>query len=171
MSPEELALIGVGVPGTTQPIDRPSWSKYFLAIAETVATRSLDVNSRYGCVLVRDNRILATGYNSPVAGLPDAEVPNTRLGGYKYMGLWCHAEENAILYAARFGVALNGATAVITGMPCHACSRLLISVGIKRWCIGTRNDAASHHVVNPQHQAVAKYLRDRCQVSVEYIGV
>lgn len=108
---------------------RTSWPNYFFSIASVVATRSTCPRKRVGCVIVRDNRILSTGYNGSPPGEDHCED----------VGCWLeddhclrsvHAEANAIATAARFGVVLDGATAYITISPCTRCSMLLKSAGI-----------------------------------------
>lgn len=106
---------------------RPSWDEYFLSIAKVVSTRSPDPSTKHGCVLIdRENRILATGYNGPVAGIPHDIIDYTRPNKYTWM---CHAEQNALCYAR---CDLTGATAYITGRPCPPCFRQLIQSGVRR---------------------------------------
>jgi dCMP deaminase len=107
--------------------DRPSWDEYFLDLAEQVSRRSPDPNTKHGCVLVdADNRVVSTGYNGPVAGLPNDMVPLTRPEKYDW---FIHAEDNAVAFAR---CDLRGATAYVTGMPCSACFRRLLQVGVTR---------------------------------------
>lgn len=110
-----------------QPAARPSWDRYFLDIAEQVSRRSPDPNTKHGCVLVDDDRrVIATGYNGPVAGVPNEIVPLTRPQKYTW---FLHAEDNAIAFAR---CDLRRATAYVTGPPCAACFRRLLQVGIRR---------------------------------------
>ena len=107
--------------------ERPDWDRYFLDLAEMVCRRSPDPNTKHGCVLVdRDKRVISTGYNGPVAGLPNEIVPLTRPEKYDW---FLHAEENAVCFAR---CDLRGATAYVTGMPCAACFRRLLQVGVRR---------------------------------------
>lgn len=130
--------LSIGI-GNSECIDteykRPNWDEYFLSIAREVAKRSHDSNTQHGCVLTKDHRIIATGFNGFPPGSPDKIMPNTRVGNFKY-DLVCHSEENAILACARNGISLEGAKAFITGKPCKNCSKLLVSVGIFEWIIG-----------------------------------
>jgi len=121
-----------------RPADRPSWDEYFLEIARTVASRSTCLRRRVGAVLVRDKRILATGYNGAPSGLPHcAEVGclRERLGiaaGERHeMCRGSHAEQNVLVQAARYGIAVEGATLYCTNEPCSICTKLLINAGIK----------------------------------------
>ena len=115
---------------------RPTWDEYFLAMAEQVSTRSPDPNTKHGCVLVdAGKRVLSTGYNGPVAGLPHELVPTERPDKYDW---YIHAEDNAVIFAR---CDLRGATAYITGTPCAPCFRRLVQVGIKRIVHGGRQSA------------------------------
>jgi len=104
------------------------WDEYFIRLAEIVASRSKDPNTKVGCVVVSyDNTILSTGYN----GLPRCvrDLPERMERPAKY--LWtAHAEENAVAQAARKGISLNGSTAYVTHSPCCRCARALIQAGI-----------------------------------------
>lgn len=115
---------------------RPSWDEYFLAVAEQISTRSPDPHTRHGCVLVdAGKRVLSTGYNGPVSGLPHQLVPTARPDKYDWM---IHAEDNAVAFAR---CDLRGATAYVTGTPCAACFRRLLQVGIRRIVQGDRSSA------------------------------
>ena len=115
---------------------RPSWDEYYMTIAEQVSRRSPDVHTKHGCVLVdRDHRVISTGYNGPVAGLPNDMVPTTRPDKYHW---FIHAEDNAVAFAR---CDLTGATAYVTGPPCSACFRRLLQVGVTRIVYGERQSA------------------------------
>jgi dCMP deaminase len=117
---------------------RPSWDAYFMQIAHLVATRATCPRRSVGAVLVRDKRILATGYNGAPSGLPHCpdlgpthEWPTGCLrAGHCIRAL--HAEQNALLQAAKIGVACDGATIYVTCQPCNACAKMVINAGIKR---------------------------------------
>lgn len=110
---------------------RPSWDEYFLQIAFTVAQRSTCDRAHVGCVLVRDRRILATGYNGAPAGLPHCDdVGHLMVDGHCVRTL--HAEQNALIQAALHGVSTEGATAYVTHQPCLTCAKMLINAGIRR---------------------------------------
>lgn len=116
---------------------RPSWDNYYLTIAFVVAQRSFDPSSKCGCVLVsKDNRLLSTGYNGPLKGSIDEEIPLTRPEKYCHM---LHGEENALLAYNGSYQDIQESTAYITGMPCHKCLRMLIQKGIARIVIGCNN--------------------------------
>jgi dCMP deaminase len=111
----------------TNQQERPDWDDYFLDLARQVSRRSPDPHTKHGCVIVdADRRVISTGYNGPIAGLPHDMVPMER--PLKY--IWfIHAEDNAVAFAR---CDLRGATAYVTGPPCAACFRRLLQVGIRR---------------------------------------
>jgi len=110
---------------------RPSWDDYFLQIAFTVAQRSTCDRAHVGCALVRDRRILTTGYNGAPAGLPHCDdVGHLLVDGHCVRTL--HAEQNALIQAALHGVSTEGATAYVTHQPCLTCAKMLINAGIRR---------------------------------------
>lgn len=129
---------------------RPSWDEYFLDLITAVAQRATCDRGRSGCVIVRDNRILTTGYVGSPPGLPhcddvghlmkqvmdeDGEVRN-------HCMRTIHAEQNAICQAARHGISLAEATLYCSMEPCRVCAMLIISVGIVRVVARRRYHAA-----------------------------
>ena len=109
---------------------RTDWDAYFLTIAYLVSMRSIDTSTKCGAVLVsKDNRILSTGYNGPIRGMNDVEVPMTRPIKYYYM---VHSEMNALLAYNGSYNDIQGATCYVTGEPCHDCLRSLLQKGVKR---------------------------------------
>ena len=126
-------------PGVTD-YKRPSWDEYFFEVMKSVAKRSTCERGRSGCVIVKDNQILATGYVGSVVGddhcddvghlfkqtvHEDGKTSN-------HCVRTSHAEENAICQAAKRGVALEGATLYCQMYPCMVCSRLIAQSGIKK---------------------------------------
>lgn len=110
-----------------------NWDSYFLHIAEAVSLRSPDPNTKHGCVLVDNkNRVLSTGYNGPIQGLPHEIIEWERPQKYLWM---IHAEDNAVTFAK---CDLTDSTAYITGRPCVSCLRRLIQAGVQRVVFGTR---------------------------------
>lgn len=114
---------------------------YYLEIAQTVALRSNCVGRKVGAVMVRGDRIVATGYNGTPEGMTNCQQGGcTRCSdrkrfksGTNYDLCICvHAEANAIATAARFGIALDGATLYTTDQPCFSCAKELIQVMVKR---------------------------------------
>jgi dCMP deaminase len=110
---------------------RPSWDEYFMEVARTVATRATCPRASVGAVLVREHRILTTGYN----GAPSRVAHCTEVG-CEMVGAHCvravHAEANAIVQGALHGVSLDASTAYTTHQPCVHCSKLMISAGVAR---------------------------------------
>jgi dCMP deaminase len=108
---------------------RPSWNEYFMNIAHEVAKRSTCDRAQVGAVIVRDKRILTTGYNGSPRGLPHcSEVGCLMDNGHCVRTL--HAEQNAIIVAALHGVITAGATIYVTHQPCFICAKTIINAGI-----------------------------------------
>jgi dCMP deaminase len=120
-------------------MQRPSWDKYFIEITRLVATRSTCLRRGVGALLVKDRNILATGYNGAPSGISHCsktgclrERLNVPSGERHELCRGLHAEQNAIIQAARHGVNIDGATLYCTTMPCVICTKMLINAGIKR---------------------------------------
>ena len=123
-----------------EPLDhRPSWDEYFMTLANEVATRTTCMRRAVGAVIVKDRRILATGYNGVPTGMrhcAETGCLRQQLGvpsGQRHeicRGL--HAEQNAIIQAARLGVNISGATLFCTHQPCVICAKMIINAGISR---------------------------------------
>ncbi len=120
---------------------RPSWDEYFMSIAELVGSRGTCSRGRSGCVVVRDKRILVTGYVGSPAGLPHCDevghemhkvTRGDALESSEHCVRTAHAEQNAIAQAAKLGVSVDGATLYCHMTPCYTCAKLLINSGIKR---------------------------------------
>ncbi len=118
---------------------RPSWDEYFMEIVELIKTRSTCIRRQVGALIVKDKRILATGYN----GAPTGCSHCTEMGCMRQeMGIpsgqrheLCraiHAEQNAIVQAAHSGTSVAGGTLYVTHQPCVLCSKMVINAGIKR---------------------------------------
>jgi dCMP deaminase len=115
---------------------RPSFDSIFMKLASDLAQRSHCIKAQVGAVLVKDTRIISIGYNGPPAGThncdeewPEVGCPRDSKGS---CSLALHAEENAILFAAKNGSQLEGATLYTTLSPCISCARLIFSSGIKK---------------------------------------
>ena len=110
---------------------RPSWDEYFMELAQVVAKRSTCNRRSVGTVLVRDKRILTTGYNGSPSGLPHCtDVGCLIVDGHCVRAI--HAGQNAIIQAALHGINLRGATCYVTSSPCVHCAKMLIAAGIER---------------------------------------
>ena len=116
---------------------RPSWSEYFLQLAQQAATRSTCLRRQVGAVLVRDKRVLATGYNGAPRGVRHClevgclrEQLGVPSGERHELCRAIHAEQNAIIQAAVHGIALEGASLYCTHQPCILCAKMLINCGV-----------------------------------------
>jgi dCMP deaminase len=117
--------------------DRPNWDEYFMDIAALVSKRSTCLRRGVGAVLVRDRRILSTGYNGAPSGMRHCldigclrEQLNIPSGERHELCRGLHAEQNAIIQAAFHGVSVNGSTLYCTNQPCVICSKMIINAGI-----------------------------------------
>ncbi|MDR1617147.1 MAG: cytidine/deoxycytidylate deaminase family protein [Syntrophomonadaceae bacterium] len=120
-------------------MERPSWDEYFMQVAKLVATRSTCLRRRVGAVLVRQERIISTGYNGSPRGIVHCEktgclrnmmsIPS----GERYeLCRGVHAEQNAIINAAYYGINTAGTVLYCTEQPCIICARMIINAGIVR---------------------------------------
>jgi dCMP deaminase len=119
-------------------MNRPSWEEYFMEIADLVARRSTCLRRQVGAVLVKDKHLLATGYNGAPSGIShcleigclreELRVPS---GERHELCRGLHAEQNAIIQAAKHGVNIDGATLYCTTAPCVICAKMLINAGIR----------------------------------------
>ncbi len=123
----------------TSSRQRPSWDEYFMGIARLASTRSTCLRRQVGAVIVKDKKILATGYNGAPSGLThclDIGCLREELGipsGERHeLCRATHAEQNAIVQAATFGVSIKDSIIYSTAHPCILCSKLLINAGIKK---------------------------------------
>lgn len=127
--------------------DRISRDQMFVGICRVVAERSTCLRSQVGAIIVKDGRVVSMGYNGPVSGMPACNQPDLlqevllRSGALKPLGTECmgpnctrscHAETNAIAFAARAGVAVEGCTMYCTMSPCINCAKVIVNSGIKK---------------------------------------
>lgn len=108
-------------------LDRISWQEYFSELAKLVSKRSPCHRLHVGCVLVKENHIVSTGYNG---FLPGAAHESIIADNHEQATV--HAEMNAVADCARRGVSVEGATAYITHYPCINCFKALVAAGVKR---------------------------------------
>jgi dCMP deaminase len=114
---------------------RASWDEYFMNIARMVATRATCDRKHVGAVLVRDRTLLSTGYNGSIRGLGHcSEEGHMMEDGHCVRTV--HAEANAIIQAAKNGVAIDGATIYTTASPCWPCFKLIANSGCSRIVFG-----------------------------------
>lgn len=115
---------------------KPSFDEIYMELAENLAKRSHCVKAKVGAVLTKDTRIISLGYNGPPAGThncdevwPDVGCPRDSKGS---CSLALHAEQNAILYAAKSNISIEGSTLYVTLSPCISCARVIFTIGIKK---------------------------------------
>ena len=124
---------------------RPSLDDYFMEIARVVAKRSTCLRQKVGAIIVRDKRILTTGYNGAPSNLPHCleigclrEELNVPSGERHELCRAVHAEQNAIIQAALHGVNIAGATLYTTHQPCIMCAKMLINAKIRKVVYGKK---------------------------------
>ncbi|MEE9432083.1 MAG: deaminase [Melioribacteraceae bacterium] len=110
---------------------RPAWDNYFLKLAMLVSERATCPRMHVGCVLVKDKRILSTGYNGSIPGDGHCEDDGCMIVE-NHCVRTIHAEMNAIIQCSIHGVTTQGATAYVTNMPCTNCAKALIAAGVKQ---------------------------------------
>ncbi len=117
---------------------RPSWDAYFMEVAGVVSTRSNCLRRQVGAIIVKDKRILATGYNGPPSGMRHCdqvgcvrEEKNIPSGERHELCRGLHAEQNAILQGALYGFSIKDSMLYATHQPCILCSKMIINGGIR----------------------------------------
>ncbi|MBR6802060.1 MAG: cytidine/deoxycytidylate deaminase family protein [Eubacteriaceae bacterium] len=118
--------------------NRPTWDEYFAEMLGTVKKRSTCLRRDVSAIIVKDNRIISTGYNGSPKGVKHCEelgclreqmgVPS---GQRHELCRGIHAEQNAIIQAAVYGVSITGATIYISHSPCVLCAKMIINAGIR----------------------------------------
>ena len=118
---------------------RPSWHHYFMDITERVASRSTCLRRAVGAVVVKDKRILTTGYNGAPSNIRHCretgclrERLNVASGERHELCRGIHAEQNAIIQAAYHGVSIKDSTLYCTNLPCSICAKMIINAGIRK---------------------------------------
>lgn len=119
-------------------IIRPSWDKYFLEIAKLVSKRSTCLRRQVGALIVKDRRILTTGYNGTPSGIIHCEITGclreklkVPSGERHELCRGLHAEQNALLQASLYGVSVKDSLLYCTNQPCLICAKMIINAGIK----------------------------------------
>jgi dCMP deaminase len=117
-------------------MSKPSFDEIYMELAENLAKRSHCVKAQVGAVLTKDTRIVSLGYNGPPAGTHNCDLEWPKEGCPRdskgSCSLALHAEQNAILYASKNNVVIEGSTLYVTLSPCIACARVIYTMGIKR---------------------------------------
>ena len=119
--------------------NRPTWDEYFMEMAELARKRSTCLRRGVGAVIVKDNRVIATGYNGVPKGIRHCEETgclrqqlNVPSGKMHELCRGLHAEQTAIIQAACMGSSIEGGTLYCTTQPCVICTKMIINAGIKR---------------------------------------
>lgn len=125
----------------SDPCHRPNFDEYYMGIALAVRKRACCTGNRVGAILVKDQRVIATGYNGTPAGVKNCDEGgcfrcahrDKFASGQGYDLCICvHAEQNSLLMAARFGIAVEGATLYSTMRPCFGCAKEALQAGVKK---------------------------------------
>jgi dCMP deaminase len=123
--------------GKEKSMERPSWPDFFMNLAKDVSTRSTCKRRQIGAVLVRENQIISTGYNGAPTDIPHCievgcmrDEMNIESGTHHELCMAVHAEQNAIIQAAKHGHVTKGCTMYCTTMPCAICTKMIINAGI-----------------------------------------
>lgn len=122
----------------TREDGRPTWESYFMEITRLVAKRSTCIRRAVGAVIVKDKRILSTGYNGAPSGIRHCrdvgclrQQMNIASGERHELCRAIHAEQNAIIQAAYHGVSIKDAVLYCTNLPCIICAKMIINAGIR----------------------------------------
>lgn len=149
----------------TTVLIRPEWDRYFMDIATVVATRGNCCRRQVAAVIVKDHRIISTGYNGTPRGVKNCcEGGCVRCASDTPSGedlgecICSHAEENAITQAAYHGIAVRGATLYSTLSPCLICAKMIINAGIVEVVFGNEYEFSSQ-TRDLLHQAGVRYRK------------
>lgn len=145
--------------------ERPSWDDYFMKIACDVAERSTCKRRSVGALIVKDRQILATGYNGAPSGFKHCceagcvrETENVPSGERHELCRGIHAEQNAIIQAAKHGVSILGSTVYVNTKPCVVCAKMLANSGISEIVYGCDySDELSDMILEESGIIVRKY--------------
>ncbi len=133
---------------------RPSWNTYFTDVAKLIAERSISDKLQVGCVITKNNRILASGYNGFIAGVEDRVIVKDD------HEIFIHSECNAVCDSAKRGISIKGGTIYITHYPCLNCTTMIIASGIKHviYCNDYKNDEIAKNMMEIAGIKVEKYV-------------
>jgi len=144
---------------------RPTYDEYFMSMAYLAATRSTCLRRQVGAVLVKNKHLLATGYNGPPKGMKHCDETGClreELGipsGERHeicRGL--HAEQNAIIQAAVFGISIDESIIYVTNTPCVVCAKMLINSGVKEIIYsGNYPDDLAREMIDESHIKIRKF--------------
>lgn len=150
-------------------MNRPSWDDYFMEMTKLTATRSSCLRRHVGAVLVKDTRVIATGYNGAPAGVTHCEVTgclrqklNVPSGERHELCRGLHAEQNAIIQAALYGVSTEGATIYCTTKPCSICTKMIINAKITKIVYEEYyNDSLADELLRDTDIRVLQYKKEK----------
>ncbi len=150
-------------------MNRPSWDDYFMEMTKLTATRSSCLRRHVGAVLVKDTRVIATGYNGAPAGVTHCEVTgclrqklNVPSGERHELCRGLHAEQNAIIQAALYGVSTEGATIYCTTKPCSICTKMIINAKISKIIYEEYyNDSLADELLKDTDIRVLQYQKEK----------
>ena len=150
-------------------MNRPSWDDYFMEMTKLTATRSSCLRRHVGAVLVKDTRVIATGYNGAPAGVTHCEVTgclrqklNVPSGERHELCRGLHAEQNAIIQAALYGVSTEGATIYCTTKPCSICTKMIVNAKISKIVYEEYyNDSLADELLKDTDIRVLQYQKDK----------
>ncbi len=151
---------------------RPDWDEYFMSLLEVIKTRSTCMRRQVAAVIVRDKKIIATGYNGAPKGVFHCEQVGCLRDQLKIpagerheLCRGIHAEQNAIIQASVHGVSIEGSDIYITHSPCILCSKMLINAGIKRIVYrGEYPDKLALDMLDEAGVTVVKYEKAKATV-------
>lgn len=151
---------------------RPTWDEYFMEVCNAIAKRATCDRGRSGCVIAKDNQILATGYVGAPSGLPHCDEVGHQMKKLihedgtvtQHCVRTVHAEQNAICQAARRGVAIQGSTLYCRMTPCRTCAMMIINCGIVRVVAERRyHDGAESEEMFRSAGVALEYVFDEVQ--------
>ncbi len=144
---------------------RPTYDEYFMSMAYLAATRSTCLRRQVGAVLVKNKHVLATGYNGPPKGMKHCDetgclreelrIPS---GERHEICRGLHAEQNAIIQAAVFGISIDESIIYVTNTPCVVCAKMLINSGVKEIIYaGNYPDDLAREMIDESHIKIRKF--------------
>jgi dCMP deaminase len=150
-------------------MERPSNDEYFMEMAQLVSSRSTCLRRKVGAVIVKEKRVLSTGYNGSPKGTEHCEQTgcirvqlNVPSGTRHELCRGVHAEQNAVTQAAYFGVSVNGASIYTTTYPCSMCAKILINAGIREIIYSEGYaDELSKKLLEEAHIAIREYKPEK----------
>jgi dCMP deaminase len=142
-------------------MERPSWDKYFMEMAELVSTRATCDRKHVGAVIVKDKRVLSSGYNGSIPGMPHCnEVGHDMENDHCVTTV--HAELNSIIQAARFGTSIDGATMYINTHPCFSCLKCIVTAGVKQVVYRDEYKSQDSRIINLVNK-IPNFILRKCE--------